>query len=147
MGKVSDLHGFRVYLDANVFIYHLEATPAYSAVVCAIFDGCDRGLLRAVTSELTLAEVLVAPLRKADQALVAAYEAMLTASPKLEVVPVDRAILVEASRLRAASSLRLPDAIHAATARGGACDAFVTNDAHLQSALGMPVALLNRLSA
>lgn len=43
-------------------------------------------------------------------------------------MPVDRSILVAAARLRAQLTLRLPDAIHVATALAADCELFVSND-------------------
>lgn len=44
-----------------------------------------------------------------------------------------RAILRGAAKLRASTNVRLPDAIHLATATAAGCDSFLTNDHHLQS--------------
>jgi predicted nucleic acid-binding protein len=42
----------------------------------------------------------------------------------LQVVPVDGSIFLAAARLRATTSLKLPDAIHLATADRYRCDSF-----------------------
>lgn len=42
---------------------------------------------------------------------------------------VDRDILITAARLRAEQGLKLPDAIHAATAQLTHCERWLTNDA------------------
>ena len=51
----------RVYLDANVFIYALEAATEHLPDLTALFDLLAAGGAAAVTSELTLAEVLPRP--------------------------------------------------------------------------------------
>lgn len=53
--------GERVYLDTNVFIYALEGYPDFVDELNELFESFDAGNLSAVTSELTLAEVLVRP--------------------------------------------------------------------------------------
>ena len=63
MGLVSLCEGRLVYLDTNVFIYALEGYPAFAEPLAALFRGIDNGTCRAVTSELTLAEVLVKPIK------------------------------------------------------------------------------------
>lgn len=70
----------------------------------------------AVTSELTLAEVLVKPFQANQTELQQIYVETLQASDSLTMVPISRTALIEAARLRAQhASLKLPDAIHAAT--------------------------------
>ena len=49
------------------------------------------------------------------------YEDMLAPSAWLSVLPVDRATLIEAARLQSGLALRLPDAIHVATAVASGC--------------------------
>ncbi|HSZ59707.1 MAG TPA: hypothetical protein VK797_28950 [Tepidisphaeraceae bacterium] len=63
MGSINAIAGTKVYLDANVFIYAVEGFAGVGAKLTTLFQRFDRGELQAVTSELTLAEVLVKPLR------------------------------------------------------------------------------------
>ena len=62
MGIVENIQGSRIYLDTNVFIYALEAYPEYELSLNSLFSAIDSGKLTAVTSELTLAEVLIKPM-------------------------------------------------------------------------------------
>jgi predicted nucleic acid-binding protein len=48
-----------------------------------------------------------------------------------------RDVLIEAARLRANVNIKLPDAIHAATALLTQCSTFVTNDRRFQNVLGL----------
>lgn len=61
----------------------------------------------------------------------------------LEVVPVSRDVLIEAARLRAVANLRLPDAIHGATATLTGCETFLTNDRRLLAIPGIDVVVLS----
>ena len=49
----------RIGLDTNVFIYFLEDHPRYGAWCASLFDLIERGLNPAVTSTVTLLELLV----------------------------------------------------------------------------------------
>ena len=129
-----------VYVDTNLFISALEGPGAVSDHAWWILEAIEAGEIRGATSELTLAEVLVHPLRRADTALVESYTAMISPSAVFTVVPVDRTILVAAARLRADhAALRLPDAIHLAAALGSGAGHLVTRDARLAAISPIPV--------
>jgi hypothetical protein len=73
LGVTNLLAGSCVYLDTNVWIYALEGFPAYVDTLQRLFARIDSGELRAVTSELTLAEALVKPLSFDNAELVQMY--------------------------------------------------------------------------
>jgi predicted nucleic acid-binding protein len=128
----------RVYLDTNVFITAFEHGGAGSDHAWWIIRAVEKGEILAGTSEITLAEVLVKPLERGQADLVGAYEKMIASGSQFEVMPVRRDILVDAARLRARrNSIRLPDAIHVATARALACSFFVSNDRRIPAPDGM----------
>ena len=54
-------------LDSAVFIYHFEAHRRYKALCAEVFDCMEVGAVQAVTSTVTLVEVLVQPLAKGEQ--------------------------------------------------------------------------------
>ncbi len=133
----------KVYLDANPFIYAVEGFAVVDAEIQTLFAAADRGELVIVTSEQTLSEVLVKPYQIQDAPLIAEYEGLLGSTPTLEVQPITRDILKSAAKIRAVEKkLRLPDAIHAATARLSQCDAFITNDANFKTFTGLTVVYL-----
>jgi predicted nucleic acid-binding protein len=147
MTNVDSLAGRKAYLDTNVFIYTLNAFPRFLPVVTRLFGLIDGGQLQSVTSELTLAELLVKPMRDADVAAQQLCQSLLLANPKLTPLPVGRQTLIESARLRATTSLKLPDALHLATAVLGGCDVFITNDARFRlSNLAVEVMLLSELT-
>ncbi|HEV2130414.1 MAG TPA: PIN domain-containing protein, partial [Longimicrobiaceae bacterium] len=78
------------------------------------------------------AELLVHPYRSGNPALAAATFATLRSYDNLEWVDPSPAIAREAARLRAAYSLRTPDAVHVATALSVKADWIVTNDKGLR---------------
>ena len=145
MGLLDRLAGGKAYFDANVFIYAIEQIDDFVSVVSEILPALDGQKLHAVTSELTLAEALVKPLRDDNGELAGDYIAAVQPRPALEVVPVSREILIEAARMRAKTGLKLPDAIHAATAVRSGCGHFVTNDARFRGLAGLEVVVLSEL--
>ncbi|MBA3447974.1 MAG: PIN domain-containing protein, partial [Pseudaminobacter sp.] len=84
------------------------------------------------TSEITLAELLVHPIRRGDTDRVVVYETTISPSAVLTVKSVDRAVLRDAGRLRAFHpTLRLPDAIHLSSALFLKSPIFLTADQKL----------------
>lgn len=139
---MTRLLGRSVCLDTNVFIYAVEQTAPYAAALHPVFEDVARGRTRATTSEIALAETLVKPFRTLDARLQLAFEDALSA-PGLTVVPVSRAVLFEAARLRAAFRLKLPDTIHAATAQLAGCDVLLTNDTGMAAVPGVEILRLS----
>ena len=98
---------------------------------------------RLVTSALTLLEVLVVPYRAGDLTLAERYEALLSRSRGLELVDLDRGQLRSAAALRAAYSIRTPDALQLAAALVARCSSFVTNDRDIPAPPGITVIQLS----
>lgn len=100
MGHVTSLTGSLVYLDTNIFVYACEGFPEYADTLRELFTAIDTGTVSAVTSELTLAEVLVKPFMDGNTQLQSLYRDSIRNSSLLSVCPVTRDILIEAARLR-----------------------------------------------
>jgi predicted nucleic acid-binding protein len=139
MGLIHDLGGGAVALDTVVFIYFLEAHREYLPIVEPLFEEIDRRRREAVTSSLTLLEVLVVPYRAGDLDLARRYEALLTGSRGLRMVEIDRDQLKAAALLRAKHRLRTPDAIQTGAALSSGCKTFVTNDRDLPEIPGLKI--------
>ena len=139
MGLLSELGAGPVALDTAAFIYLIEEHATFLPVVEPLFAAIDEGRLSAVTSALTLLEVLVVPLRHGDVALARRYEALLARGRGLTLVDVSRAVLRDAAALRAVTGMRTPDAIQVATALLTGCSSLVTNDRALPELPGLRV--------
>jgi predicted nucleic acid-binding protein len=131
-----------MYVDAVTVIYTVERYPLYWPLVEPLWKAVQAKTIEAVTSELTLLECLVKPLKTGDAALVGLFERALLGTD-IRLVPISHSVLREAAQLRAATKLKTPDAIHAATARQAGCALFVTNDAGFRGLAGLPVAVLD----
>ena len=70
-------HHRRVALDTNVFIYQLEANSRYLALTDHIFSWLERPGSKAVTSTITMMELLVHPYRELDESRVEAFETLV----------------------------------------------------------------------
>ena len=147
MGSLTVPAGGPVYVDAQAVIYSVEKHPVYAPLLRSLWVAVHSGAVEVVTSELTELEVLVAPLRAGDTALVGRYDRFF-GLPGVRLVPVSRPVLREAARHRAATrKLKTPDAIHLATALQHRCVQFVTNDLAFRAATGVPVVVLDDVLA
>jgi predicted nucleic acid-binding protein len=134
----------RIYLDSNIFIGAFENVGAHSDHAWWILRAMEDGEIAGVTSEITLAEILVKPLEKGAADLAAGYEEMIISTATLEVLPVSREILVSAAGVRARrGSIKLPDAIHIATAHTASCAFFVSDDRRFPLPDGMTLLPVN----
>jgi predicted nucleic acid-binding protein len=145
MGQLTEQLGPSVYLDTNIIIYAVEGYETHAAPIKSLLQGLTEGEIIAVTSELTLAEVLVKPKRDGNAKLEEAYRRLLLPTKSLRNSTVSREILEAAAGIRATSALKLPDAIHWATAIFEHCDSFLTNDDGFKSVAGMRVVMLSDL--
>lgn len=136
-----------IALDSCVWIYHLENHPEYAALTKLVLEAVEVGSCRAVSSELTLLEILVRPLQLELRDVADEYELLLSSFPNFSLEPISRDILLQAATLRARHGLRTPDAIVSATAMAAEATLLVTNDRHLSKVPGIQVACLSEYRA
>jgi predicted nucleic acid-binding protein len=147
MGSLALPASSLVYTDSDIIICSVETHAAYWPVLQSLWQAARAGSLAITSSELTLMETLIGPLRSGDEILQSAYQQVLQ-SPEVCLLPISQAVLGEAARLRAGIvALRTPDALHAATATLAGCTRFLTNDIGFRRIPGLPVVLLDEVLA
>ena len=144
MGQLTFPPSSKVYLDTAPIIYSVEKHADYWQILISLWQSLKFGEIKVVTSELTLLETLVQPIRQNNQNLVSAYESLLTKT-EIELYPVTLDILRESANLRAAENLKTPDAIHAATAAATNCQYLLTNDAAFKRVQNLNIVILSDL--
>ncbi len=97
-----------------------------------MFDLIERGHNSAVTSTVTLLELLVQPYRDQKEELAQKIFALTSTYPQIEWVPVTLNVADRAAELRARYRLSTPDAIQLATAIGHKAMRFYGNDRALR---------------
>lgn len=122
----------RIGLDTNVFIYFLGDHPRYGPWCASLFERIERGHNPAVTSTVTLLELLVQPYREQQDELAQKIFALTTTYPELDWVPVTMNLADQAAELRARYRLTTPDAIQLATAITHRAARFYGNDRGLR---------------
>lgn len=128
MGLIDDLGGGPVALDTAPIIYYVEQNRRFMPVLEPLFAAIANGAITAVTSEVTLLEVLVIPYRAGNHELANQYETILSGSRGLHLVPLNRDLVRAAARIRALSGMKTPDAFQLAAALATGCSALITND-------------------
>ena len=121
-------HHRRIAVDTSVFIYQLEANPRYVGITDAVFTWLERPDHAAVTSTITMTELLVQPYRESQEQRAGEFYALLTTYPNLAWIAPSLEIADIEARIRAAHRLRTPDALQAATAIQAQATGLVTND-------------------
>lgn len=114
-----------VLLDAPPIIYFVEDHPQLAPRFEPLFAAHAAARVRIAITTITIAEVLIGPLRSGNEALERRYHSVLAT---WQQVPLDFAIAEGAARLRASLGFKLPDAIQAASALAVNADALVTHD-------------------
>ncbi len=122
----------RIGLDTNVFIYLLEGHPRYGSWCVSLFDLIERGQNPAVTSTVSLLELLVQPYRDQNDDLAQRIYSLASTYPNIDWVPVTMAVADGAAALRARYRVSTPDAVQLATAICHEATRFYGNDRGLR---------------
>ena len=112
-------------IDSAPIIYVLEDHPQFGPRFAPLFAAHAAGRLHFAVTTITVAEVLVGPLRAGDDALAQRYRVILES---WRPVALDLEIAASAARLRASLRLGLADAVQAASALAINAAALVTHD-------------------
>jgi predicted nucleic acid-binding protein len=131
-----------IYLDANGFIYSVERIEPYRTLLEPMWQLARAGQFEIASSELIILETLVKPLREGDTILENLFGALLYAR-EVRLIPATAVLWENAARLRATTSLKTPDALHAVTALAAGSTLFITNDGGFRQVSGLSVAVLD----
>lgn len=133
----------KVAIDSMCFIYQFESNKTYGEIVRQLFLRLQNQKLTAVTSAITLAEILSFKKLQEDRILFEDTKTRLRQTPGLLIIPVDEAISEVSSIIKYKYSVVLPDAIQIATAVVSGQDALITNDRGLQKIREIKVLILD----
>ncbi len=142
MGLVDELRGSRICIDTAPFIYFIEKDPKYLSIVRPIFAEIDAEKIDALTSTITLLEVLVLPFKTKNESLAEKYREILLYADGLTTFEISHEVSELSSKLRAKYSIRTPDAIQIAVGIVYGADAFLTNDSDLKKVNDIRVVIL-----
>ena len=143
MGLVDQLRGLRVFIDTAPIIYFIEKHKRYIKIVRPVFTEIDSGKIEALTSTITLLEVLVHPFKTNNEKLAERYREILLNSENLTTFEILHEVSEISSKLRAEYSIKTPDAIQIAVGILYGADKFLTNDPNLKKVIDIEVLVLD----
>lgn len=132
-----------VYIDTNIFIYFVEATPKFHSKALTIFEHVARLGATIKTSEITIAECLYQPAQASNTKLISIYEALFENSGEIEMIALNGELAKRAAMKGGLLGLKLVDAIHYISALEAGCNFFVTSDARFKSGPKLKVILVS----
>jgi uncharacterized protein len=118
-----------LYLDSNIFIYSTLNTKDIGEKARALLQKIQQGEEKAETSALTFDEVFWAIKKHNPDAAFEACQALLN-FPNMEIIPVNRELVLSALRIIKEYNIAPRDAIHAATALAQKADTIISTDPH-----------------
>ena len=147
IGRLRSFLGshLRLALDTCIFVYQWEGNPRYSPLTDCVFSWLEEPETSAVTSTVTMTELLVHPYRNHDEQRVNELLGLFSTYPNLDWVAPHLEIADLAAQLRALYRLRTPDALQAATAVHSQATAFITNDRIFERVPNFDTLILDRL--
>jgi predicted nucleic acid-binding protein len=136
-----------IAIDSNVFIAALSQKEEHSPNAQRLIRNIAGGKHQAIASSIVYGEIYSVSLTPTELDL----EGFFSQIDNLNTVASDDKICIRAGKLRLklGSKLRLPDAMHLATALNSNADLFITNDKKLAKAAQklIPTKLLSQLAS
>ena len=120
-----------VFFDTSLFIYLFEDHLRYAPYLENLFDRVTKGNILAMTSVISLSEVLTKPFEVKNVILIKKYREIFLHLPHLSLIHIDDEIAVEAARIRGEYGFHLTDCLQLAAARERGAKSFFTNDKQL----------------
>lgn len=141
---MSGINSFKtVGLDTNIFIYFFEQNLEFNEAAKTIFDLLSSGKKYAVTSIVSLIEILSPDFL--SKAAIRETEARFFDVPNLKILEVDKTIGLKAAAIRREYGFRLSDAVQLATALTAKTHVFITNDHRLKTFKKLKIISLSNL--
>lgn len=132
----------QIGIDTCVFIYWGEGNETYGPLVAPVFAWLE-GHGRAVTSTISMLELLVQPYRLKDVDRVNQLYAVFSTYPHLDWIEPTLQVADCAAQLRGELNLKTAEALQAATALVSQATGFISNDPAFNRVTDLDVLILD----
>ena len=132
-------------IDTVAFIYHLEENQRYLPFTNVLFEMVENGVIKGVTSVVTMMEILVKPKQEKNEQAIEEYKFTLQTFPNLKIKPIDFDVAEKAAELRAVYGVKPPNALQIAASLDEGAKAFVTNDEKLKQVEEIEVVVMKHV--
>ena len=132
-----------IFIDTAPIIYYIEAHPQFGPLAKKVVDSFRSGRLIALSSVITLVEVLPKPVESGNDELAKKFSNFLKTGKNIKLLEISANIAELAGNLRGRyPSLKAMDAIQIAVSIDAGADAFITNDVKLNQIKALKVIIL-----
>lgn len=136
-----------IFIDTAPFIYHFENSEKYSPLTKVLFGALDENSVHAITSVITLTEIITKPHQVGNQGLAERYIQYFRSGKNLVVHPINENIAIVAGELRGKySSIKSIDALQIETALFWEAEIFVTNDLQLEQVKEIEIVVFSKIT-
>jgi predicted nucleic acid-binding protein len=122
----------RVYVDTNLWIYHVQAVPIWVDRVASFLAAAAAAKATLLTSQFSWAECISKPARDNDPLAIQAFDDFFQTGG-IDLLPLDGELAIRAARRGVGIGLKLADAIHFLSALHHNCTHFATSDRRFRS--------------
>ncbi|NSW89138.1 MAG: PIN domain-containing protein [Firmicutes bacterium] len=107
----------KIMIDTNVVIYFLEGNEVFGDLSKEVFSIVEKGEVEGAISVVTVAEILVKPMKLRNNLLIDKITSFLNTFPNLDLIDIDKSIAIEAANIRSKTGLKMPDALIISSAK------------------------------
>jgi predicted nucleic acid-binding protein len=137
----NDIKGKNILVDTNIIIYLTDNISPYASLSRMLFEMVESGSVFAYFSMVSIAEVLLGPLRKGLEQKALEVRDYLMNFPNSDCQEINRSVIdyIGNDKQIDWSKLRTLDSLIIASGLANHVDVFISNDEHFHRALPSPM--------
>lgn len=146
LNRLKDLKGKQgVVIDTMIFIYLFEDHPDYADICEQIIRWTCEGFFTGIITPITIAEILVKPLKQKRFLVADHYRSAFRSFPNISLSEINADIAFMAGSMKAKYAMLLPDMFQAAMALYFPAHALITNSRAMEKVKEIDIFLLDEI--